>query len=130
MIVPLSIKIGNVGLETASDKSSSELALDENSQFENICRAWDEVKNIVDRKLREWEYECNYKTRHSLHDPKIKLILEIVRALSERGIKEKILIDEILKTEKFSEGEARIYVKRALQDGSIKMLEDGLYHMA
>lgn len=129
MIFPLNIRIGNVGLEIFGDKPNSEITPKMNPEFENICIAWDEVKNIVDTKLQEWEYEGDKTSRSFSQNPKMKLMMEIVRALSERGVEEKILIQEILKTGKFSEAETKIFIKLAVEEGSV-IMEDGLFRAA
>jgi hypothetical protein len=110
MILPFNIKIGNVGVEICSDNiNSSEFDPKGNLQFEHISRCWSEVENVVDMKLQE--YKGNYKPSQSFtHNAKMKLMVEIVRILREQGVKDKILVDEILKTGKFSEAEAKVYI--------------------
>jgi replicative DNA helicase Mcm len=53
---------------------------------------------------------------------KIKLFIEVFNTLTSQGMNDvgtKNFIDELLKTSKFTEDEARAYMKKAMQNGQI-----------
>jgi replicative DNA helicase Mcm len=64
---------------------------------------------------------------------KLKLFMEIFSALSgqdKNDVEEKNFINELIKTGKFSEEEAKIYVKKAMQNGQIYERRSGFYAKA
>lgn len=64
---------------------------------------------------------------------KLKLFMEIFSALSgqdKNDVEEKNFINELIKTGKFSEEEAKIYIKKAMQNGQIYERRSGFYAKA
>jgi replicative DNA helicase Mcm len=64
---------------------------------------------------------------------KLKLFMEIFNALSgqdKNDVEEKNFINELIKTGKFSEEEAKIYIKKAMQNGQIYERRSGFYAKA
>jgi replicative DNA helicase Mcm len=64
---------------------------------------------------------------------KLKLFMEIFSALSgqdKNDVEEKNFINELIKSGKFSEEEAKIYIKKAMQNGQIYERRSGFYAKA
>lgn len=64
---------------------------------------------------------------------KLKLFMEIFSALSgqdKNDVEERNFINELIKTGKFSEEEAKIYIKKAMQNGQIYERRSGFYAKA
>lgn len=64
---------------------------------------------------------------------KLKLFMEIFSALSgqdKNDVEERNFINELIKTGKFSEEEAKIYLKKAMQNGQIYERRSGFYAKA
>ena len=64
---------------------------------------------------------------------KLKMFIEIFTALSGKDrndVEEKNFINELIKTGKFTEDEARSYLKKAMQNGQIYERKSGFYAKA
>lgn len=64
---------------------------------------------------------------------KLKLFIEVFNALSgedKNDVSERNFIDELIKTEKFSEDEAKTYLRKAMQNGQIFERKAGFYAKA
>jgi replicative DNA helicase Mcm len=64
---------------------------------------------------------------------KLKLFMEVFNGISgqdKNDVEEKNFINELVKTGKFSEDEARTYIKKAMQNGQIFEIRSGFYAKA
>lgn len=85
----------------------------------------EEILNVVKSRKEELKLQENLATR--LEKPgfegnKIKSFIEVFNTLTSQGtgdVGTKNFIDELVKTSKFTEDEARTYVKKAMQNGQI-----------
>lgn len=85
----------------------------------------EEILDMVRSRREELEPKENLTTR--LEKPgsegnKIKLFIEVFNTLTSQGMSDigtKNFIDELVKTSKFTEDEARTCVKKAMQNGQI-----------
>lgn len=85
----------------------------------------EEILDMVKSRREELELKENLATRlekQSSEGNKIKLFIEVFNTLTSQGMNDvgtKNFIDELVKTSKFTEDEARNYVKKAMQNGQI-----------
>jgi len=85
----------------------------------------EEVLHIMNTRREELELKENLIAR--LEKPgsetnKIKLFIEVFNAVSSQGMNDvgiKSFIDELVKTGKFTEDEAKTYLKKAMQNNQI-----------
>jgi hypothetical protein len=83
----------------------------------------EEILDIVKSRREQLEFKENYETRKlGSEGNKIKLFIEVFNTLTSQGMNDvgtKNFIDELLKTSKFTEDEARACMKKAMQNGQI-----------
>lgn len=85
----------------------------------------EEILDMVKSRREELELKENLNTRldkPSSEGNKIKLFIEVFNTLTSQGMSDvgtKNFIDELVKTSKFTEEEARTYMKKAMQNGQI-----------
>ncbi len=106
MIVPFSLKIGHIALEISTSLDYDTQKLAEND-WQDLTSNWRDVKEIIDGQLAKVGQGDDPISR----DPKMKLIKEILHNMSDPELDEKNIVEELLKTGKFSEEEAKVYLR-------------------
>jgi hypothetical protein len=124
MLLPFSLKIGHVSLDiSVPEQLKTESLTDEQIRSE-ISKSWELMKVVVNNHI---DAESGWSPDPFRKDPKLKLMMFIFNALSNPEVEEKTLIAELLKTGKFSEEEAKSYIKPAVIHGMFRDLGNGLY---
>jgi hypothetical protein len=124
MILPFSLKIGHISLDISTSEQLKTESLPESQVRLDISRSWDLIKEIVDKHVDD---ASGWSPDPFRNEPKVKLMMEIFNALSNPEVEEKTFINELLKTGKFSEEEAKSYMKSAIIHTMIRDLGNGLY---
>lgn len=111
MLLPFSVKLGCISIEISTPekydnkgKSQDELSLD-------IARCWEHVKEVVDRYMEDPSAGSQKSSFINERNPRMKLMMEVINGLNNLGVDEKTFIEELVKTDKFSEEEARVFIR-------------------
>jgi hypothetical protein len=113
MLFPFVLKVGAISVEISQQGSQSPQA-----ELDYLQASWEQLKLKLDKILEQEKY--------SNLSGKTKLGIEIIRSLSKRKLEEEEVINELIKTTKFSREEATIFLKRSVRDGIISWDTDGI----
>jgi hypothetical protein len=108
MFLPFSLKVGHIALDITNYPEREDKKMT-GSYSQDIARNWEDVKEIVDGHVAKLQSQQG-SDPVSL-DPKMKLIKEVLHCMCDPRINEKNIIEELLKTGKFTEEEARLYLR-------------------
>jgi hypothetical protein len=122
MILPLTMKIGPVGVEMAGTSNESNYI--STVDIEYMGRCWSELKPLVDNLL---EMELKKSNSNRTQRAKTKLAIEVLNLLGKHAVEEKRLKNELIKTGKFSREEAEVFLKDAVSQRIIHEGETGFY---
>ena len=115
MISPISVRAGWIQVTVYPQKRfDNPDSFQEIIDPEELLSCWVKLKQIVDEIVNEQIS----RSRSSLEDSaKIRTIIDIYNTLhSKITVDENVLLEEVLKTGKFSEGEAKSLIKKVKEE--------------
>jgi Zn-finger domain-containing protein len=125
MGLPFNIRIGHVALKISPGESNPTKTISEDQIWTEISTSWRAVKEFADKFVEDHELQHSLDPFHK--NPKVKLMKMIFESLKDPLIEKKTFIEELVKTGKFSEEDAKSHIDAAVIHGMFEQIKDGYY---